>query len=433
MTGRLLLTGTVLAAVVGVLSGLASGLFLESLAKVTDLQRDNRWLLFMLPLAGAVIGWAYSGVGKPAAGGHNLILEHFHDKATGNRVPLRMLPLVLTATLATHLFGGSAGREGTAVQMGGAISAWLARRLSLSADPFRLLLMCGISGGFSSVFGTPLAGTVFALEVIAIGGVRTTALIPCLIAAVAGDLTIRWMNVEHAHYAILSAIPEMSLTVVAHVTIAGVAFGLASLAFSEGTWVVERVAGRLFPNLIVRGFAGGIVVIIATLILGTRDYNGLSLPLLTDSFTGVDVATFAFLFKIGLTALTLGFGFKGGEVTPLFVIGATLGVTLSNPLSLEPDFLAALGFVAVFAAAANTPIACVVMGAELFGSHGIVFYGIAVFVAYTISGHRGIYHAQRVEHPKLFRRHGPDRDATIAHLRTSSAVRRRASSPPDQG
>jgi H+/Cl- antiporter ClcA len=184
------------------------------------------------------------------------------------------------------------------------------------------------------------------------------------------------------------------------VAIAGVAFGLASAAFSELTALIERRARAWIANPIARTTLGGAAVVLVTLAYGTRDYNGLSLPLLSDAFTGAQIATFAFAAKLFLTALTLGVGFKGGEVTPLFVIGATLGVTLAGPLDLSRDFLAALGFVAVFAAAANTPLACVVMGAELFGGDGIVFFGIAIFIAYTISGHRGIYHAQRVMTPK---------------------------------
>jgi len=382
--------------VIGVATGLASALFLITLEIATDRQASSPWLLYLLPLAGAGIAWAYAGIGKSAAGGNNLILDQLHAMDRSNRVPLRMLPLVLIATIATHLFGGSAGREGTAVQMGGAIAAWLARQLGLHGDFLRILLMCGISGGFSSVFGTPLAGTIFGMEVLALGGMRYDALIPCLVSAVAGDLTIRALDVHHGLYQISAPIPEISLSTVIPVAIAAVAFGLVSLLFTEMTVAIERLSKRLVPRPVWRTFLGGFVVIAITLVLGTRVYNGLSLPLLEDAFNGGTVPAFAFLFKVILTAVTLGVGFKGGEVTPLFVIGATLGVTLAGPLGLEPDFLAALGFVAMFAAAANTPVACVIMGAELFGATGIIHIGIAVFIAYTASGHRGIYHSQRV-------------------------------------
>ena len=384
-----------LAAFIGVLSGIASGAFLELLRVASDLQTDHSWLLFFLPIAGALIAWLYAGYGRSTAGGNNLILDQIHETG-GYGIPLRLFPLILFSTIATHLFGGSAGREGTAVQMGGAIAAEIARRFRISPAHIRILLMCGISGGFSSVFGTPLAGTVFGMEMLALGGMRYQALIPCLIAALMGDQTIRLLDVHHSQYAITSALPELDFGSIAQVAIAGIAFGLASALFSELTAGFDHLSRRVVSSPIWRTAIGGAIFVGITLLLGTRIYSGLSLPLLTDSFSGADVPTFAFVFKLVLTALTLGVGFKGGEVTPLFVIGATLGVTLAGPLTLSADFLAALGFVAVFAAAANTPIACVVMGAELFSTNGVIYFGIAVFVAYTVSGHRGIYASQRV-------------------------------------
>jgi H+/Cl- antiporter ClcA len=407
---RLLLTCSVLALVIGAASGAASAVFLILLDLATAAQTDNPWLLYLLPLAGIVIAWLYAGYGKSAAGGNNLLLDQIHAADEVNRVPLRMMPLVLVATILTHLFGGSAGREGTAVQMGGAIAGWLARTLNVSAAHLRIMLMCGISGGFSGVFGTPLAGTVFGLEVLAIGGMRYEALVPCLISAAVADLVVRdLLHVHHGIYPVASGFPELSLQTAVLVAIAGIAFGLASLLFAESTALVERTSRRLVPNPMLRAFLGGFLVIAITLALGTRIYNGLSLPLLADAFNGSQIPTFAFLFKLILTAVTLGVGFKGGEVTPLFVIGATLGVTLSGPLGLPADTLAALGFVAVFAAAANTPLACIIMGIEIFGfgSSAVILFGIAVCLAYTISGNHGIYHAQRILVPKTLQPTSP--------------------------
>ncbi|MCA9835161.1 MAG: chloride channel protein [Thermomicrobiales bacterium] len=389
---------SILAVVVGAASGLASAGLLVALNHATDFQTEHGWMLFGLPFAGIVIAWAYSGYGSNAARGNNLLLDQIHAADEVNRIPLRMLPLVLVSTILTHLFGGSAGREGTAVQMGGAIAGWCARALHLSVDHLRVMLMCGISGGFSGVFGTPMAGTVFSMEVVAIGSMRYDALIPCLVAAILADLVVQGVGVHHGIYTVASGFPDLSIHVIASVTVAAVAFGLASLLFAEATAFVEHQARSLIENPVLRTFTGGIVIVIVTLLLGTRDYNGLSLPLLNACFAGDSIPTFAFLIKLLLTALTLGVGFKGGEVTPLFVIGATLGAVLAGFLGMPQDTLAALGFVAVFAAAANTPIACVVMGAELFGIGGnsIILFGIAVFVAYTISGHHGIYHSQRI-------------------------------------
>lgn len=407
-----------IAIVIGLASGAAAGGFLESLKWATRQQTDHGWLLFLLPLAGAAIAWLYQRYGQAAAGGNNLLIEEAHEPSESG-VPLRMFPLILISTVITHLFGGSAGREGTAVQMGGSISAEIARRLRWPREQAHLLLMCGIAGGFSGVFGTPLAGTVFGMEMLVLGGLRYNALIPCLLSALAADWIVGELDVAHAHYVISSTRPDLTLSVIAQVAIAGVAFGLASLAFSELTAAIERISKRWVSHAIARATLGGGLVVLVTLLFGTRAYNGLSLPLLTHAFTGVQIATFAFAAKLLLTALTLGVGFKGGEVTPLFVIGATLGVTLAGPLDLPRDFLAGLGFVAVFAAAANTPIACVIMAAELFGSSGIVFFGIAIFIAYTISGHRGIYHAQRILVPKFPARQPLTIGATLREARRS--------------
>lgn len=388
-----------LALVIGVGSGIASGLFLELLRVATETRETHPWLLFCLPVAGMLIAWLYAGYGKSAAGGNNLILDHIHHPQEAG-VPLRMFPLILATTVITHLFGGSAGREGTAVQMGGAIAGDLARRLRLDRTEVRLALMCGISGGFSSVFGTPLAGTIFGMEMLAIGGIHYEALIPCLVAAFAGNETVHLLGVAHSHYAVTTAIPDLSVEMVVKVALIGIGCGLVSAAFSELTVLIEHESRRYIPRGVIRTATGGVAVIALTLVLGTHAYNGLSLPLIQDAFAG-HVPTFAFVFKLVLTAVTLGMGFKGGEVTPLFAIGATFGATLASPFHLAPDFVAALGFIAVFAAAANTPIACVFMGAELFGGAGIAYFAIATFVAYTISGHRGIYHSQRILVPKL--------------------------------
>ena len=435
---RLLLSCSVLAVAIGAASGFASAIFLILLELATAAQTNTPWLLYLLPLAGVVIAWAYAGFGKSAAGGNNLLLDQIHAADEVNRVPLRMMPLVLVATILTHLFGGSAGREGTAVQMGGAIAGWMARTLNVSSAHLRIMLMCGISGGFSGVFGTPLAGTVFGMEVLAIGGIRYEALIPCLISAAISDLVVRdALHVHHGIYPVASGFPELSLRTLVVVAIAGVAFGLASLLFAESTAVIEHTARRLVPNPMLRSFLGGFLVIAITLALGTRAYNGLSLPLLSDAFNGSQIPTFAFLFKLILTAVTLGVGFKGGEVTPLFVIGATLGVTLSGPLGLPADTLAALGFVAVFAAAANTPLACIIMGIEIFGfgSSAVILFGIAICVAYTISGNHGIYHAQRILTSKHMQPTSPLIGSSLQEIRAQQTplnVQVRGVLPPRQ-
>ncbi|MNZ74443.1 H(+)/Cl(-) exchange transporter ClcA [compost metagenome] len=302
---------------------------------------------------------------------------------------------MLIGSLVTHLFGGSAGREGTAVQMGGSLAEWFGKIIKINAEDRRILLMCGISGGFGSIFGTPLAGTVFGLEVVAFGMMSYQALIPCFVASIVGDLVASQLwNVHHVHYS-AGMIPELSWMVLAKVVIASILFGLTARLFSELTHSLKKWFTKMFTNPVIKSAVGGFIIIALVFITGTRDYLGLGIPLAVDSFQG-EVSPIAFLWKLLFTALTLGTGFQGGEVTPLFVIGATLGHTLGNLLAVSVPFLAALGFIAVFSGAANTPIACFIMGIELFGSEGAIYMFVACIVSYMFSGHSGIYTSQQV-------------------------------------
>jgi H+/Cl- antiporter ClcA len=411
-----------LAGATGVAAGVASAVFLHLLGWATRTQQETPWLLFLLPVAGAVMAWTYQRWGEIAGQGNNAILDEIHDDVPGT--PLRMAPMILLATVGTHLFGGSAGREGTAVQMGGALAGGIGRALRIGREHRRVLLMCGIAAGFGSVFGTPLAGAVFGIEVLALGGMRYGALVPCLIASYVGDLTTRGLGAEHAHWD-LGVLPETTVDVAWRVAVAAIAFGAAAALFAEATHLVDRTSRRWMPRPVVRTAVGGAAIVLVTLALGTRLYNGLGTELIDRALTGEGVPDLAFLAKIGLTALTIGVGFKGGEVTPLFAIGASLGWVLAAPLGLPGPYLAAIGFIAVFAAAANTPLTCVVLGVELFGGEPVLAFGIAVFVAYTLSGHRGIYASQRVAATKGLWVRTDAEGATVGSLRTIRVARTR--------
>jgi H+/Cl- antiporter ClcA len=391
----------VLGSFVGLMTGSASAFFLYSLDYVTSLRMENPWLLFFLPLGGAVVSYLYYKFGKSSTKGNNLILEQIHGGTES--VPLRMAPLVLIGTLITHLFGGSAGREGTAVQMGGSLSEWFGKLIRVTPADRKILLICGISGGFGSIFGTPLAGTLFGLEVLAIGVISHQALLPAFVASLVGNLTATSLwGVSHLHYSI-GDIPALSFMVILKVILASILFGLTSRLFSELTHSLKRWYSYFFRNPMIKSAVGGIIIIGLVYLLGTRDYLGLGLPLIEASFTG-EVSPLAFLGKILFTSLTLGAGFQGGEVTPLFAIGATLGNALSGWIGLYAPFLAALGFIAVFCGATNTPIACFIMGIELFGGEGAVYMFMACVISYLFSGHSGIYTSQLIgtsKHPRL--------------------------------
>ena len=347
--------------------------------------------------------------GKDAERGNNLIIDEIHEPGTG--VPGRMGPLVLVTTLITHLFGGSAGREGTAVQLGGSMAAWLARVLKLQPRDVRMLLSAGVAAGFSAVFGTPIAGTVFAVEVLAIGQIKYEPLLPCLIAAFVANAVVGSWGIEHTRYAILfQETPgtwlryiHVDVLLLAKVVAGGTAFGLAGWCFVQLTEGIKKQSLRFIKTQWLIPVVGGCVVIGLTYLAGTTDYLGLGVTTqrgkgasIVTAFAAGGVSDFSWAWKMVFTAVTLGTGFKGGEVTPLFFIGATLGNTLAGLLGAPVDLMAGLGFIAVFAGAANTPLACTLMGVELFGGGHLVYYAVACFTAYYFSGHGGIYGAQRV-------------------------------------
>lgn len=382
----------ILATLTGIGVGCAGAFFLVLLAAATDQFSTTPALIFGLPLVGMVIVWAYHHYGGSTSKGTALVVEALHTPSVV--VPLVMTPFVLLGTVFTHLFGGSAGREGTGVQMGGSLAATLGDLLRLPVAYRAGLLSAGTAAGFSAVFGTPVAGIVFALEVARVGQLRTRHLLPALIGAFTADLTVRALGVGHIAPPQLPIL-ALDLFLLGKVALAGIAFGLASLVF---VLLLETLRGlhlRYLPYPPVRPFFGGLAVVGLTLLVGNTDYNGLSLPLLMRSVEGQEVAAMAFAFKLVLTVVTVGSGFVGGEVTPLFVIGATLGATLAGVLDVEQGFLASIGFVAVFGSAANVPMAGVVMGIELFGGGALPYLMVGCGVAWLVSGKQSIYPTQQ--------------------------------------
>jgi H+/Cl- antiporter ClcA len=387
--------------------GSASAFFLWALDAVTRVRFANPWLLFLLPIGGLAVGWLYHQYGRSADGGNNLIIDEIHQPAAG--VPRRMAPLILLGTLLTHLFGGSAGREGTALQMGGAIAASFSRALKLDAAGVRILLMAGVAAGFGSIFGTPIAGAVFALEVLVIGRMQYDALVPCFIASVVADWACHAWGIGHTRYhvAVASSGFHIEPWLLGKVILAGIAFGLTSMLFSVASHRLGAAFKQFIPRPELRPAVGGVLVIALFFLSGTPDYLGLgvignrpdaiTLPAL---FTSTEIPATAWLWKLAFTVITLSAGFKGGEVTPLFFIGAALGNTLALALGAPVDLFAAIGFVAIFAGATNTPLASTLLGMELFGADNGLYIATACIVAYRCSGSRGIYLSQRVLQPK---------------------------------
>lgn len=398
-----------LGSVVGVLAGASSAVFLYGLALATAAQTSTSWLLLLLPVGGLVVGLGYHHLGGRSAGGNNLIVDELHGLAADvgrpaddhRWLPRRMAPLVLLGTWVTHLFGGSAGREGTAIQMSGSLSDGLSRALRLGPSDRRLVLVAAVAGGFGSVFSVPLAGAVFGLEVQRVGRIRHDALVPALAASLVGNVVFHALDLPHDVTPRLP-LPEVALApgLLLRVAVASLAFAAAALLFVELTEGLRRAFRRLVAHPALRPAVGGLVVVALVLLLDARAYTGLSLPLIGEAIGGGQVVAHAFALKLLLTAVTLGAGFQGGEVTPLFVIGATLGAALAGPLGVDQGLLASIGFVAVFAAATNTPLACIVMGVELFGAGALPYLALGCVLAYVASSHRGIYSSQRIDAPK---------------------------------
>jgi len=392
-----LLEWIVLGALVGVACGLGSALFLWLLELATNTRDAHEELIYALPVAGLLIGWFYERYGQPIAGGNNLVIDTVHDG--GQSIPLRMAPMVLVGTVLTHLFGGSAGREGTAVQMGASFAEGIAGQLKVSPEMRRSMLAAGIAGGFGSVFGTPIAGMIFGLEVIVIGRLEYRALVPALVASIIGDQVTRACGIVHTPYPTIEHV-ALSPLLMGQWVLFAVAVAASTVAFIELTHGIKTSLTKRVPRLPLRMMIGGATVVVLWQLLGTTEYLGLGVPTILRSFTDPDLATYTFALKLLFTAITLGAGFLGGEVTPLFFVGAALGSVLARFMGIPIELGAGVGMAAVFAAASNAPLALSVMAVELLGAAALPHVVIVCVLSYLMTGHRGIYGSQRLVRSK---------------------------------
>jgi len=389
-----LLKWIVVGGLVGGVGGVVGALFHLGVNYATSVRLAHPWVLYLLPLGGLVIAGLYR-LCKLDGKGTNAVIESVHF---GSDVPVLLVPLIFVSTVITHLCGGSAGREGAALQIGGGIGYRTGRLLHLGEKDLPLATLCGMSGVFSALFGTPLTATVFALEVISVGVLYYAGLVPCITAAMTGYLISLLLGVPPTRFTV--AMPALDAWTMLLVLVLAILCALVSILFCRGLHITEHLAARLVKNSYLRAAAGGVVIIALTLLLGTTDYNGAGMDVIQRALNG-QANGWAWLLKLLFTAITIGCGFKGGEVVPSFFVGAAFGCWVGTLLGLPPAFAAAIGLVAVFCGAVNCPIASVVLSVEMFGAEGMLYFAMACAISYVLSGYCGLYSSQTILYSKL--------------------------------
>lgn len=381
-------------ALVGGVGGLVGSLFHLGVNYATGVREAHPWVLYLLPVGGLVIVCLYR-ITKMEGKGTNAVIESVHF---GREVPIWLVPLIFIGTVITHLCGGSAGREGAALQIGGGIGYGTGRLLHLGEKDLPLATLCGMSGVFAALFGTPLTATVFALEVISVGALYYAGLIPCITASMMGYLVSSLMGIAPTRFTVTT--PALNGWTMLLVVILALLCALVSILFCRGLHLAEHLAEKYFKNAYVRILAGAAVIVGITLLLGTTDYNGAGMHIIEQAVAG-QASPRAWLWKLLLTVVTIACGFKGGEVVPSFFIGATFGCVVGAFLGLDPGFAAAVGLVAVFCGAVNCPLASVILSVELFGSGDLLYFAMACAISYLASGYCGLYSSQTILYSKL--------------------------------
>ena len=389
-----LLKWVAVGALVGGVGGFVGAAFHLGVGYATEVRQAHPWILYLLPLGGVVIAGLYK-LCKLEGKGTNAVIESVHF---GKSIPTLLVPLIFVSTVITHLLGGSAGREGAALQIGGGIGYRTGSLLHLGEKDLPLATLCGMSGVFAALFGTPLTATIFALEVISVGVLYYAGLLPCFTASLTGYYIALVMGVEPTRFTV--AMPALEWGTLGLTALLAVGCALVSILFCRGLHITEHAAACWMKNGFVRAAVGGAVIVLATVLLGTTDYNGAGMDVIERAMAG-QADSWAWLWKLAFTAVTIGCGFKGGEVVPSFFVGATFGCVFGGLLGLPPAFAAAVGLVAVFCGAVNCPIASVILSVELFGAGGMAYFAAACAISYLLSGYCGLYSSQTILYSKL--------------------------------
>jgi H+/Cl- antiporter ClcA len=383
------------AVVIGLVSGVLSAAFIGALNWATTTRTSHEGLLLLLPLAGLVVGAAYHYGGKGLERGSNLVIEQIHGQSEW--IPFRLTPLIFGASVISHVAGASVGREGAAIQLAAGVTDPLNKRLGLPPMERSIMLVTTIAGAFGSVFGVPVAGAIFALEVQRVGRVRYEALVPAFVASFLGDAVVRGIGVDHTHFPAMASV-DLDISAMWKLVLLGCIAGVFAWTFIALTHFIRRTSGRIIPWYPARPLVGGIILVIVIASFGWRDYSGLSIALALEAMNGSAAGQWG--AKFALTSISIGMGFVGGEFIPLFVMGALVGASFASITGANIAVFALIGSVAVLAGATNTPLACTVLGLELFGGQGLAWFAIACVVAYATSGNGSIYHSQIIRVPK---------------------------------
>ena len=385
----------IIAGVTGGIGGVVGSMFHLSVTWAAELRGIDPWMLWLLPVGGLLIAGMYH-LARMENKNTNAIIDSIHF---GDDVPLLLVPCIYLGTVITHLFGGSAGREGAALQIGGSLGCYIGRLFRLDEKDMRLATLCGMSAVFSALFGTPLTATLFALEVISVGVIYYSALVPCIVASlVAYGISIAF-GIAPTRFSIV--VEPIYTGMLLKVAVLAIACSVMSIVFCVTMHATEHFLAKKIPNGYLRIFLGGAAVVALTLLVGTGDYNGAGMDVIQRALEEGKAAPTAFLWKLVFTAITIGCGFKGGEVVPTFFIGATLGCVLGPLLGVPAGFAAAIGLVCVFCGAVNCPIASIALSVELFGSTELIYFALACGVAYMLSGYCGLYSSQKIMYSKL--------------------------------
>ena len=386
---------TVISIILGLFMGLLGTAFHYSIESAAYLRESHWWIILTLPLGGIAIVFLYRGMGLKRDKGTNLVLLAVRENS---KLSLRQLVCIFFATVITHLCGGSSGREGAALQIGGCVGAGSGRILRLDEDDCRIITMCGMSAGFAALFGTPVASAIFAMEVISIGILHYSAIVPCMFSAAVASFISGKFGVTGLSMNVI--IPNTDFTEMGKTIILAVFCAVLSYVFCIVIKWTAYGYKRIFKNRYIRIAAGGVIVACITLLIGTQMYNGAGVPVILNAFNERAGAE-EFVLKLLLTALTLGAGFKGGEIIPVFFVGSTFGSALSGIFGISPSFGASIGLIGLFCGVTNCPLTTLILSIELFGSQGLLFYGITIAVSYMLSGYTGLYSAQKIVYSKV--------------------------------